>query len=105
MLDVYYLSLEIIADLNPVLDELKRKCPHLHDQLDRSLTSTPLAIAEGSRSRGRIRNTHYDRGLTSMDESIAALAVAVVRKYIKPVDQVIIEKMKRVVGTLVKCTR
>ena len=105
MLRIFDLCCEIIEDLNPVLDELKRKCPHMYDQLERSVTSTPQAVAEGSRSRGKNRQAHYARGCGSMDESIATLRIAAIRKYIKPVDQAVIEKMRRVVGTLTKCSR
>lgn len=105
MLRIYEVALGVVRDLNPVLDRLKRKSPALHDQLERALRSVVLAIAEGSRSRGKNRQVHYARGTASMDESIANLAFACTRGYIEPIDPVVHEKMKRVVGTLTICAR
>ena len=105
MLRVYSLCLEVIEELRPFLEQLKRVDPDLHDEMKRALKSTVLAIAEGSRSRGRNRHVHYARGAASMDEAIACPDVGVAFGEIKPLSQSTREKMKHVVGALVLCSR
>jgi hypothetical protein len=105
MLRIYDVVLEIITDLRPFLAELKRKSPKLRDEMECAPDSTVLAIAEGSRSRGKNRFVHYARGAASMDEAIACPDAAVAHGYIAPLNPVVREKMKRVVGTLVICSR
>jgi hypothetical protein len=105
MLDIYRVVLEVIRELRPVLEELRRKSPPLHDQLERALTTVVLAVAEGSRSRGRNRPAHYQRGAASMDESIAAVDAALAFSYLTSFDEGTRDKMRHVVAVLVKVSR
>ncbi len=105
MLRIYDVSLEIVRTLRPYVAELQHKSPHHADQLDRALTTTVLAIAEGSRSRGKNRPAHYSRGCASMDESISITDLCVAKGSMPPVDEAVRDKMKHVVAVLVKVSR
>jgi hypothetical protein len=105
MLDIYKVVLEVIRDLRPVLNDLRRKSPALHDQLERALTSVVLGVAEGSRSRGRNRPAHYQRGAASMDECIGVIDAAMAFGYLASFDAHVRDKMGHVVGVLVKVSR
>jgi hypothetical protein len=105
MLDIYRVVLEVIRDLRPVLDDLRRKSPALQDQLERALITVVLAIAEGSRSRGKNRPAHYQRGAASMDESIGVIDAGLAFGYLAGFDEGTRDKMRHVVAVLVKVSR
>jgi hypothetical protein len=88
-----------------VLDLLRRKSSALHDQLERSLTTVVLAISEGSRSRGKNRPAHYQRGAASMDESMGGIDAAIAFGYLASFDDSTRDKMRHVVAVLVKVSR
>src|SRR5687767_11890664 len=102
MLKIYDVSLDIIRALVPYVAELKRKSPARADQLERALTTTTLAIAEGSRSRGKNRPAHYQRGCASMDECIAVTDIAAAAGQMPRLDAKVRDDMKHVVAVLVK---
>lgn len=105
MLNIYQVVLEVIREMRPVLEVLRRKSPALHDQLERALASVVLGIAEGSRSRGRNRPMQYQRGAASMDECIGVVDAAMAFGYIGSFDETLRDKMRHVVGVLVKVSR
>jgi hypothetical protein len=105
MLKIYDVSLDIIRALVPYVAELKRKSPARADQLERALTTTTLAIAEGARSRGRNRPAHYQRGCASMDECIAVTDVAAAAGQMAPLAPSVRDAMRHVVAVLVKVSR
>ena len=105
MLDIYRVVLEVVRELRPVLDVLRRKSSALHDQLERALTTVVLAIAEGSQSRGKNRPAHYQRGAASMDESMGVIDAAIAFGYLSSVDESTRDKMRHVAAVLVKVSR
>ncbi len=104
MLKIYDVALEVVTELGPVIDLIKRKNRNLGDQLDRAVVAVPLAIAEGAYVRGGNRNVAYQRGISEMRESIACCDVAAARGYAR-VPAATLAKMRRVVGTLVNVVR
>jgi four helix bundle protein len=64
--------------------------------------SIALNVAEGMYSRGNNRGARYHSALGSARETLACLEVAEACGYIASADAVLIEQLKRVVGTLVK---
>ena len=102
MLAIYTDALAIVRTLVPVVEAIRRKQPSLADQLDRAADSTVLGIAEGSRSVGKSRALHYSRGAASMDEAIACVDLALAKGHIAAFDQATRERMRKVVGTLIK---
>jgi four helix bundle protein len=105
MLRVYSTLLEIIRDLRPVFEEIRRHNPDLARQADRALPSAALNTAEGSRSRGKNRNARYQDAAGSLQESIAVIEVADASGYLhhRPDDQ--LARMRHAVNILSKCAR
>ena len=69
MLRIYQTALEVIVLLRPVIAELRRRDPHLAEQLTDASNGVAQCIAEGSYSRGRNRHALYHRALGSAKES------------------------------------
>jgi len=103
MLRVYGDALEVVRELEPYVAQIDRQDPDLSRQLKKARCSMPLNIAEGSHARGARRNLHYGYAKGSAQESIAVLETAHACGYIKVVPQAIVEKLRKIVGTLYKC--
>ena len=105
MLRIYDDALEIVRALVPYVESIRRKQASLADQLDRAGDSTVLGIAEGSRSVGKTRALHYSRGAASMDEAIACVDLAMAKGHVTAFEEALRQRMRRVVGTLIKAKR
>jgi four helix bundle protein len=79
---VLELAIRAIEILRPVVERIRRHDRDLADQLQRSLSSSPLNIAEGNRSRGGTRLARFSTAAGSNAESRAALRVAVAWRYV-----------------------
>jgi four helix bundle protein len=79
---VLELAIYAIEVLRPVVERIRRHDRDLADQLQRSLSSSPLNIAEGNRSRGGTRLARFSTAAGSNGESRAALRVAVAWRYV-----------------------
>lgn len=102
MLRIYPVILEVLRQLRPVLRRIELKDRDLARQLRRCSVSIALNVAEGMYSRGNNRGLRYHSALGSARETLACLEVAEACGYIASADAVLIEQLKRVVGTLVK---
>jgi len=102
MLRIYGVVLEVLRDLRGVLAAIEERDPNLARQARRAATSVALNVAEGSHSQGRNRRARYYNALGSMQETIAAAEVAMALGYVDAIDQALLERMRRIVGTLVK---
>ena len=49
MLIAYQVAVELVVELRPIVEAIKRHDPHLADQLHRAMTNTVLNLAEGQR--------------------------------------------------------
>jgi len=105
MLRIYSVILEVVREMRPHLEAIERRDADLARQMRRALTSVPLNVAEGSYSRGKNRGARYQTAAGSMQETLACLETAGALGYIKPVEVALVEKSKRVIGTLVKNMR
>jgi len=103
MLRVYGDALEVVAELAPFVAQIDRHDPDLSRQLKKARCSMPLNIGEGSHARGARRNLHYGYAKGSAQESIAVLETAHACGYINAVPQAIVEKLRKIIGTLYKC--
>jgi len=103
MLRIYRDALEAVAELGPYVEVLSRHDPDLMRQLKKARSSMPLNIGEGSNARGGRRNVLYSFAEGSANESIAVLETAHACGYIHAVPVPLVEKLRKIVGTLHKC--
>jgi four helix bundle protein len=105
MLRVYDVSLEVIAELRPVLLRIERCDRDLARQLRRASTSVPLNIAEGAYAHGGHRRERYQTACSSMRESLACCDAAESAGYGPQLPDGTRAKMRQVIGTLVNNLR
>src|SRR5687768_2771211 len=70
------LSVQLIAALRPIADDIARHDRDLSRQLKRASSSVPLNIAEGNRRGGQDRTHHLRIAAGSAAETRVALQVA-----------------------------
>jgi four helix bundle protein len=83
-LDAYYVSLELIGALKPVIARLGNRDSGLVTQLRRAAASIPLNISEGRRRAGKDRIHLWRIAAGSADEVRACLDVANAWGYLEP---------------------
>ena len=105
MLRIYGVVIEAIGDMRPLLEQIERRDSDLARQMRRAFSSVALNLAEGAGVRGGLRRARYETALGSMREVLACVDVAQAMGYVGGVDNAVIGKMERVVGTLVKVVR
>ncbi len=74
--DAHDRSLDLIRSLTSVLRRIRSRNHSLSDQIERSLTSIPLNLAEGRQRAGKDRTHHYRIAAGSAAETGSALQVA-----------------------------
>ncbi len=102
MLRIYPVILSFVGDVAGLVEQIARHDPDLAKQLRRASSSVVLNTAEGMHARGRSRTHCYNIALREMRESYAALEVAVLLRYIQPLESAFEERIRRVIGTLVR---
>ena len=102
MLRIYSVILEVVAELRPVVGQIERRDADLARQMRRAMCSVALNVAEGMGSRGKLRNVRYHSALGSMQETMACVEVGTALGYLDAVDDVLVDRMKRIIGTLVR---
>jgi four helix bundle protein len=102
MLEIYPVVLELVRQLAPYLPVLRARSSSLGDQLERSLISVPLNIAEGAYSRGKNRQARYQTAAASAREALACLETAEALGWIRPLSPDLTALFNRVIGTLVR---
>ena len=105
MLRIYYMMLEIVREVMPLVRRMERHDADLARQCRRALVSAPLNVAEGSYSRGGNRTARYHTALGSLQEVLACLQVAEACGYLPDIDGRLRQKFNRVIGTLVNLVR
>ena len=103
MLKIYADALEVVRELVPVVTEIDRHDPDLARQLRKARSSIPLNVAEGSHARGARRNLHYGYAKGSANECIAVLESAHAAGYIRVLPEMIIDRLRKIIGTLYRC--
>ena len=104
MLRIYDDIIQVIAMLNPVIEKLERKDSALADQCKRARSSMALNCREGSHGRGKSRANRYSFVAGSADELVAILDAGVAAQYFEQNDE-LREKLRKIVGTMMKCMR
>jgi len=102
MLNIYPVVIEFIAELRPLLAQIERKDRDLGKQLRRAAASVALNLGEGMYSRGALRVARYHTALGSMRECHSCLEVAQAFGYVRVLDETMIARVNRVIGTLVR---
>jgi four helix bundle protein len=102
MLRIYPVILEVIAELRPVVGALERCDGDLARQMRRAMASVALNTAEGMGSGGKLRAARYHNALGSMQETMACVDVGVALGYVDGVDAGLHDRMRKIVGTLVR---
>ena len=101
-LRLYPVVLELVRALAPYLPALRARSAALGDQLERSLISIPLNVAEGVYSRGRNRQVRYQSAAASAREALACLETAQALGWITAPPPGVAALFHRVIGTLVR---
>jgi four helix bundle protein len=102
MLRVYEVAIDVLRGLRGPIETIQRFDPDLARQLRRASSSAALNIAEGSAGRGGTRTARYADALDSMRETLACLEVAEALGYMPAIDDALENRMRCVIGTLVK---
>ena len=102
MLRIYPFALQLIASLAQLLAQIARADSDLARQMRRASSSIILNLAEGSYSRGKLRQARYHNALGSARETLACLEVAVALGYVRELPAPVVAGFNRVIGTLVK---
>ena len=105
MLRIYSVCLEIVKMLRKYSGRISQVDPELARQLKRSMVSMTLNCAEGSATRGGRRRLTYEIALGEAREVRACLQVAEAAGYLDKVDPALLDKLDRVIATLVKVVR
>ena len=102
MLRIYGVILEVVAELRPVVGQIERRDADLARQMRRALCSVALNTAEGMGSRGKNRKARYHNALGSMQETMACVEVGTALGYLGGMDDLLLDRMRRIIGTLVR---
>jgi four helix bundle protein len=104
MLRIYWVMLDAIEMMQPLIEKVRARNRSLAGQLDEASESVPLNIAEGSGNRGGTRRERYNTALGSARETVACLQVAE-RKRIIVLPQELVAMLNHVIAVLVINTR
>jgi four helix bundle protein len=100
------LSIQVVAELRPLVPRIRRHDRSLADQLVRAASSVALNIAEGEHSDPGNRRARFYTAAGSANETLAALRLAVAWGYFPPGEtEVASVKLRRMLGMLWKLTR
>lgn len=105
MLRIYSFSLEVARDAADIATKIARKDSDLARQLRRAAASVVLNLAEGSCSQGLNRPARYFNALGSARETLACIEVGVAMRLITMPEPVVIDRIQRVIATLVRLAR
>jgi four helix bundle protein len=105
VLRIYIVCIEIVREIRPYVERIARLDPDLARQLKKSSASVALNVSEGSGTRGGRRRNTYEIALGEARETRACLHVAEAAGYVPTVAPELLDKIDRVIATLVKVVR
>jgi len=76
MLIAYQVAIEMISELRPIVDAIKRHDAHLADQLQRAATNTVANLAEGQRREQGNKRRAYENAHGEAREVLGCLDCA-----------------------------
>jgi four helix bundle protein len=86
MLKIYFVMLDVLRDVKPMLGEIEKHDRDLGRQMRRAATSVVLNIAEGSGSTNGMRRQRYETALGSARETRACLEASEALGYVDRID-------------------
>jgi four helix bundle protein len=104
MLRIYWVMLDAIEMMQPLIEKIRARNRSLAGQLDEASDSVPLNIAEGSGNRGGTRRERYNTALGSARETVSCLQVAERKRFIV-IPPVLMAMLNHVIAVLVINTR
>ncbi len=105
MLNIYSDTIAIARDAGLASRVIANHDSDLARQLRRAATSIALNVAEGSGVQGGNRRQRYLTALGSARETMACFDVAVAMDYVAPLDDVAVDRLDKVIATLVRVSR
>jgi four helix bundle protein len=102
MLRIYTTVIEMVRGLRGVIEEIEKSDRDLARQLRRASASVALNLSEGGGSHGGTRVERYRNALGSARETGACLDVALALRYVRRVDEVLLDHLDHVRAVLVK---
>ena len=102
MLRIYPVIIEMLTELRPLIARIQRHDSDLTRQLRRCCASVALNTGEGMFSRGKNRSVRYHTALGSPREVLSCLEVAQALGYIAALDDALVARLNRIIGTLVR---
>ena len=105
MLTIYSDTIEIARCAGLAARTIAQHDADLARQLRRAATSIPLNVAEGSGVAGGNRRLRYATALGSARETMACFDVAVAMDYLAPLGFESMDRLDKVIATLVKVSR
>jgi four helix bundle protein len=76
MLIAYQVSLDLIRQLRPIVDDIKKHNSHLADQIVRAASNTALNLAEGQRRVGGHKRNSFQYAHGEANEIVGCLDTA-----------------------------
>ena len=73
MLIAYTVAIELVTELRPIVDAIKRHDTHLADQLRRAATNTVANLAEGQRRKAGNKNRAFENAHGEAREILGCL--------------------------------
>lgn len=104
-LRIYPVAVQLLADVRPSLDRIKKRDRNLHDQMLRASESMVLNLAEGSYSQDGNKRVRYFNSLGSTREVLACVEIATALGYIEPIAPQVLDRFDHVIGTLVRLVK
>ena len=105
MLRIVEVAVRLIGPGMRIVEQIKKRSRSHADQLERSLPSIALNLAEGSGMSGGNRRERYRSALGSARESLVNVRVAEAAGWVRDVDGQFVSDLNHAIAVCVKLTR
>jgi four helix bundle protein len=105
MLRIYDDALAMVREVRVYRLVIERSDRDHAKQLRRAAKSVVLGLAEGAYSRKGNRKVRYHEALGSARETLACLELAVADGIVDSLDDAVLDRLDKIIRTLVKLTR
>jgi len=105
MLRIYPVVLDVVQGVAKVVRQIEPHDPDLARQMRRAVTSVALNTAEGMACSKGNKKVRYQSALGSAREVFTGVEVAQAFGYIGKIDEVLLDKLKHVIATMIKLSQ